>query len=69
MRTTTLRLKKTRAATMAAGVLSQPSPPSGPPGASSVRKATPTTTVGSTNGTVTRPRTSVAPGTSSRCRA
>ena len=39
------------AATIATGVPSSPRRPSGPPSPSSWRKATPTTTVGSTNGT------------------
>ena len=66
VRTTTDTLKKTSAARIAVGVPSSPSPPSGPDDASSVRKATPTTTVGSTNGTVTSPRSSDRPGRSTR---
>lgn len=38
----------------------------GPPGPSSARNALPTTTVGSTNGTVTSARTSPLPGKSNR---
>ncbi len=62
VRTTTLTLKKTRAATIAAAVPSSRIPPRGPPGAISWRKATPTTTVGSTNGTTTRARSRSRPG-------
>ena len=61
-RTTSERLKKTRAATIATGVPSSPREPSGPEGASSPRKATPTTTVGSTKGAVTRTRSARLPG-------
>ncbi len=67
MRTTTLMLKKTSAATIAAAVPSRPSPPSGPAGAISCRKATPTTTVGSTNGTTTSARSRSRPGKRNRC--
>ena len=67
VRTTTLMLKKTSAATIAAAVPSSPSEPSGPDGAISWRKATPTTTVGSTNGTTTSARSRSRPGKRSRC--
>ena len=69
VRTTTLMLKNTRAATIAAAVPSSPSPPNQPDGAISCRNATPTTTVGSTNGTTTSARTTSRPGNRSRCRA
>ncbi len=67
VRTTTLMLKKTRAATIATAVPSRPRAPSGPDGAISWRKATPTTTVGSTNGTTTSARSRSRPGNRSRC--
>ena len=44
---------------IATGVPSRPRKPSGPPSPSSWRKATPTTTVGSTNGTSSAARTAV----------
>ena len=62
VRTTTARLKNTMAAMMATGEPSSPSPPSGPESASRVRKATPTTTVGITNGISTMPRSTAPPG-------
>ena len=66
-RTTTDTLKKTMASTTAVVVWSSPVKPSGPPGASRARNATPTTTVGSTNGTSTRARSTARPGTRRRC--
>src|SRR5699024_831538 len=51
----------TSASTMAVKVPSSPRNPSGPEGASRERKATPTTTVGSTNGTVTMARSTPRP--------
>ncbi len=69
VRTTTATLKKTSPHTMATGVPSRPRNPSGPPSPSSWRKATPTTTVGSTNGTSSAARTAVRPGSASRWRA
>ena len=68
VRTTTLTLKNASAATIATALPSSPSPPSGPEGAISWRKATPTTTVGSTNGTTTTARSRSRPGKRSRCR-
>jgi hypothetical protein len=68
VRTTTARLKNTIAATIAAGVPSRRSGPSGPDGASNVRNATPTTTVGITNGTSRNARSTPLPGNRSRCR-
>ena len=50
-RITTATLKNTSPATMATAVSSRPRNPSGPAAPSSCRNATPTTTVGSTNGT------------------
>ena len=69
VRTTTATLKKTSPQTMATGVPSRPSEPSGPPSPSSWRKATPTTTVGRTNGTSSAARTAARPGRASRWRA
>ena len=69
VRTTTATLKKTRPHTMATGVPSRPRKPSGPPSPISCRKATPTTTVGSTNGTSSAARTAARPGSASRWRA
>jgi len=57
------------AATMATGEPSSPSPPSGPEEASNVRKATPTTTVGITNGISTKARSRPRPGKRSLCSA
>src|SRR3954462_224930 len=62
VRTTTLMLKKTSAPTTAGAAPSSPSEPSGPDGAISWRNATPTTTVGSTNGTTTSARSRARPG-------
>ena len=50
VRTTTARLKKTKAARMPPQCPSRPSHPSGPLSASSDRNITPTTTVGRTKG-------------------
>ena len=69
VRTTTATLKKTSPQMIATGVPSRPRKPSGPPSPSSWRKATPTTTVGSTNGTSSAARTAARPGSASRCRA
>ena len=69
VRTTTATLKKTSPQTIATGVPSRPRKPSGPPSPSSWRNATPTTTVGSTNGTSSAARTAARPGSASRCRA
>src|SRR3954470_18277771 len=66
VRTTTARLKNTIAATIAAGVPSSLSDPSGPDGARRVRNATPTTTVGITNGTSRNARSPRLPGRRSR---
>jgi hypothetical protein len=66
VRTTTDTLKKTRATTIPASDSSSPRNPSTPAGANRVRNATPTTTVGSTNGTVTSPRARVRPGNDRR---
>ena len=55
VRTTTARLKYTWAMTMAAAVWSHDA-------GRRARNAVPTTTVGSTNGTVTTARTSALPG-------
>ena len=68
VRTTTETLKKTSAATIAAAVPSRCSPPSQPDGTTSWLNATPTTTVGSTNGTTTSARSRPRPGNDSRCR-
>ena len=68
-RITTATLKKMRPATIATGVPSRPTKPSGPASPSSWRNATPTTTVGSTNGTRSNARISPRPRKSSRCRA
>ena len=67
VRTTTLMLKNTSAAMIATAVPSRPNRPSGPDGAISCRKATPTTTVGSTNGTTTSACSTPRPGKRSRC--
>src|SRR5690606_32286962 len=61
VRTTTAILKNTSAAMNAAKVPSRPSQPSQPEGRNRVRKATPTTTVGSTKGTNTSARNTPAP--------
>ena len=66
VRATTAVLKNAWAARIAHTVPSRASPPSHPPGPSSTRKATPTTTVGSTNGTVTAIRSRVRPGSATR---
>src|SRR3954468_183636 len=66
VRTTTARLKNTIAAMIAAGVPSRWSAPSGPDGDKRVRNATPTTTVGITNGTRTTARSIPRPGNRSR---
>ncbi len=66
VRTTTARLKKASAAMIAAGVPSRPSPASGPPAPSTWRNATPTTTVGSTNGISSAARSTRWPGNRSR---
>ena len=66
VRTTTARLKKTMAAMIATGVPSSRNEPSRPDGASKVRNATPTTTVGSTNGITTNARRNRRPGSRRR---
>ncbi len=62
VRTTTARLKKIIAARMATALPSRPRKPSVPAGASRVRNATPTTTVGSTKGITTSARSAWRPG-------
>ena len=73
-RITTATLKKTRPMTIPTAVPSRSTRPpvratTGPDSPSSWRKATPTTTVGSTNGTSSAARTAPRPGQRSRCRA
>ena len=67
-RITTATLKKVRPAMIAAGVPSSPRKPSGPDSPTSSRNATPTTTVGSTNGTSSSARTTLRNGKASRWR-
>ena len=67
-RITTATLKKVRPAMIATGVPSRPRKPSGPDSPTSSRNATPTTTVGSTNGTSSSARMTLRKGKSSRCR-
>ena len=69
VRITTATLKNTRPARIATGVPSKPRNPSGPASPSSCRNATPTTTVGSTNGTSSAARTTDRNGNASRCSA
>ena len=65
-RITTAALKNTSPAMIAAGVPSRPRKPSGPLSPSSWRKATPTTTVGSTNGASMAARSTRPPRTRRR---
>lgn len=65
VRATTATFGNTRASTSTVSVRSRPSHSSGPAGPNSAEKATPTTTVGSTKGTVMSPCSSVRPGKSS----
>ena len=67
-RITTATLKKVRPAMIATGVPSRPRKPSGPDSPTSSRNATPTTTVGSTNGTSSSARMRLRNGKASRCR-
>ena len=67
-RITTATLKKVSPAMIATGVPSRPRKPSGPDSPTSSRKATPTTTVGSTNGTSSSARMTPRNGNASRCR-
>lgn len=67
LRTTTLMLKKTIAATIAPGLPSRPSPPKRPPSISRRRKAMPTTIVGITKGTNTTAWSRPCPGKRRRC--
>ena len=60
-RITTEALKNTSPAMIATGVPSMPRNPSGPLSPTSCRKATPTTTVGSTNGASSAARNTVPP--------
>ena len=66
VRTTTAKLKKTWATQDRPTPCCQCRNASGPPGRSSARNAAPTTTVGSTNGTVTNARTEPPAGKSKR---
>src|SRR5690606_25112072 len=65
VRATTVTLKNASANTMEMKLWSRPSIARGPPGPMTEMKATPTTTVGSTNGTVANPRSSALPRNSS----
>ena len=67
VRITTATLKKTKPIRIATGLPSRWRKPSGPDSATSSRIATPTTTVGSTNGTSSAARTAPRIGTASRC--
>ncbi len=65
VRTTTATLKKAWAIRINQ-MEPRRSTPSAPPGPSRARKATPTTTVGSTNGTISRAHSTRLPGNSNR---